>query len=83
MTFAVWALLIAGTLLSWFLGTGHGFADDGDHTLVTVAVILVAGIKAHLVGNWFMELREAVSWLRMAFGAYVVSACAAMLWFYR
>jgi len=80
--FAVWLLLIAATLLSWFLGTGHGLTADGDYTLATVTIIIVAGVKIRLVGLWFMELREAVLWLRMVYELYVVSVCSMMLWFY-
>ena len=79
---AVWCLLIAVTLLSWRLGTGHGIAVEGAHTLASVVIIVIAGIKIRLVGLWFMELREAATPLRLAFEAYVFGVCAMMVWLY-
>ena len=81
--FTVWALLIAATLLSWFLGGGGtALAADEDYRLTTVVIIIVACIKIRLVGIWFMELREAIRPLRIAFEGYVIGVCALMIWFY-
>jgi caa(3)-type oxidase subunit IV len=52
----VWVVLIVATAATWTLGTNHGF---GNHTLASVAILLIAFIKVRLVGLYFMELRDA------------------------
>lgn len=58
----IWFVLVAATLLSWWLGTDHGF-DDAQ--LVSSLVLLVAFIKVRFVGLYFMELRHAPIPLRI------------------
>jgi hypothetical protein len=79
---AVWFLLIAATLLSWRVGTGSAPDAGGGRTLSTLAIFLVAGVKVRLVGLWFMELREAVTPLRLAFEVYVLAVFAMMIGLY-
>lgn len=64
---AVWFVLIAGTLISFFLGTGHGISS---HQLASIVIMLVAFIKVFLVGMYFMELRESPDVLRGLFAGY-------------
>lgn len=66
-TSAVWFVLIAATLLSFFLGTGHGIDS---HQVASIAILLVAFVKVLLVGMYFMELREAPNALRGLFLGY-------------
>jgi Prokaryotic Cytochrome C oxidase subunit IV len=47
----VWLLLIAATLLSFWLPEGQGSAK-----IATSAIILIAGFKINLVIGHFMEL---------------------------
>jgi hypothetical protein len=63
---AVWSLLILATLLSAWVGTGHG-----DRTLATLVVIVIAFVKLRWVGLYFMELRDAPLALRAVFEGYV------------
>jgi hypothetical protein len=79
---AVWFLLIAATLLSWRVGTAYAPDAGGGQTLSTLAILLVAGVKVRLVGLWFMELREAVTPLRLAFEVYVLAVVAMMVGLY-
>lgn len=79
---AVWLLLVAATLLSWRVGTGHAPDAEGGHTWSTLAILVVAGVKVRLVGLWFMELREAVTPLRVAFEVYVLAVSIMMLGLY-
>jgi hypothetical protein len=58
---AVWAVLVAATLVSWSLGGGHG-----------AAVVAIAFWKVRLVGLYFMELRTAPVPLRVVFEGWVV-----------
>lgn len=74
---AVWSVLIAATLVSWWLGTDHGFGDD--HRAAGVAILLVAFFKARLVGLYFMELRQAPIALRAVLEGYCVVVCAALI----
>jgi heme/copper-type cytochrome/quinol oxidase subunit 4 len=64
---AVWAFLILATVVSWTLGTDHGFHN---HTLASVMILLIAFIKVRLVGLYFMELRDAPTVLHGLFEAY-------------
>ena len=61
---AIWGLLIALTLLSWWLGTDHGVSSE---QTASVLVLLVAFFKVRLVGLYFMELRTAPLPLRALF----------------
>lgn len=61
-----WALLVAATVTSWWVGHEH----TGD-----LAVLLVLGItflKVWAVGRRFMELQQAPAVLRGLFDGYVV-----------
>lgn len=58
----VWAILMLATLVSWWLGDGHGTT-----TVAAVMVIATAFLKVSLIGEHFMELRGAPPQLRFAF----------------
>ena len=73
-TTVVWLVLIAATVLSWMLGTDHGFGAT-DHTLSSVVILLVAFVKVRFIGLWFMELREAPVVLRLLFEGYCAVVC--------
>lgn len=69
-----WLGLVGLTLLSWFLGTDHGFTSA--HLVeASVVIFVVAVFKVRLVGLYFMELRGAPPGLRVIFEGY----CAALL----
>ena len=74
---AVWSLLMCATLLSAWVGTGHG-----DRTLATLAVIVIAFVKLRCVGLYFMELRHAPPALRVVFEAYAVIVCGVVVGLY-
>jgi hypothetical protein len=67
----VWFLLCALTVLSWALGTDHGFGE-GHHTPASLAIFAVAIFKIRLVGLYFMELKMAPRVLRGIFEGYCV-----------
>jgi caa(3)-type oxidase subunit IV len=73
---AAWAVLIVATVVTWTLGTNHGF---GNHTLASVVILLIAFIKVRLVGLYFMELRGAPTVLRWLFDAYCAVACTVVI----
>jgi hypothetical protein len=75
----VWFVLIAATLLLWYLGAEHGLHNA---RLTTILILIVAFIKWRLVGLYFMELRDAPIPLRLIFEAHCLIACSAVLGVY-
>jgi hypothetical protein len=65
---AVWAAMMAATLVSWWLGDGHGAMR-----MATTIVFAVGFGKVYLVGRYFMELRSAPFGLRFVFAAWCVA----------
>ena len=63
-TSAVWLLLTVATVLSWALGTHHGFA---------IVILVIAFVKIRFVGLYFMELRGAPPALRAVFETYCLA----------
>lgn len=63
----VWALLMAATCVSWYLGDGHGTTR-----LVSVLVVLTGFAKVALIGEHFMELRTAPPQMRFVFLGWCV-----------
>lgn len=73
---AVWACLVLATVVSWVLGTQHGFDN---HTMASVVILLIAFVKVRLVGLYFMELRTAPTVLRGLFEVYCATVCALVI----
>lgn len=68
-------LLVAATLLSY-----ASWAEGAIEPRLSGSVVLIiAFLKARLIGIRFMELHEAVLPLRIAFEAWVVIVCAVLL----
>jgi Prokaryotic Cytochrome C oxidase subunit IV len=70
-TTAIWMILVLASFLTWWLGTngaGHQVADR----VMIAAVIVVAFMKAYLIGMEFMEVRAAPTVLRGLFTGWVV-----------
>lgn len=76
---AIWALLIAMTLVTWWMGTDHGVEDV---QVASVLILLLAFFKVRFVGLYFMELREAPVPLRAIFETWCVAVCAAVVVMY-
>jgi heme/copper-type cytochrome/quinol oxidase subunit 4 len=74
----IWLVLIAATLISWWIGTG----DAANPQLGTAAVFVVVFIKVRLIGLYFMELRDAPLPLRLLFEGYCLVVCATLLAMY-
>lgn len=64
-----WFILTVLTVVSWALGTQHGFGG-GSHVPASLVIIVVATFKIRLVGLYFMELKEAPPALRAVFEGY-------------
>ena len=76
-----WAVLMAMTLLTWWLGADHGLASFGVKGIDAVILIVTFG-KIFIVGHAFMEHRHAARWLRFSFAAWCAVTCGALVALY-
>ena len=82
VTTYVWLILSAITVLSWWLGhprSGHAFDAS---VPITIAVLAIGFIKARLIIRYFMEVRTAPRWLRIATDVWLVVLWGAILALY-
>lgn len=79
-TTLIWLLLMLATLLSWHLG--HGTAPGAQRGGTSVAILVIALVKARFVFLEFMELRGAPWPLRLAFEAWAVLVCVVLIALY-
>lgn len=77
---AVWIFLVAATVVSWALGTDHGFVDN--QTAASITILVVAFVKVRFVGLYFMELKDAPIPLRLMLEAWCLVVCALTLGFF-
>lgn len=69
-TTTVWGLLIAATLLSWWMGV-HDLSDlSGPFDSAGALIIIIAFVKVRFVAMHFMELRDAPTPLRALIDTY-------------
>lgn len=81
-TTTVWLLLCAITVLSWALAPAHTDVPASASVPITLAVVLLAAVKARLVIGYFMEARSAPRGLRLATDAWLVVLWGAVLGIY-
>ena len=62
-TTAIWLILIMASFLTWWLGTNDSRDQLSDRVMIA-AVVVIALLKAYLVGMEFMEVRGAPAVLR-------------------
>lgn len=62
-TTAIWLILILASFLTWWLGTNDSRDQLSDRVMIA-AVVVIAFLKAYLVGMEFMEVRGAPVVLR-------------------
>jgi len=68
----VWVILSAIAVVSWFLGPARVAGPVVASVPITVAVLAMAFIKARLIIGYFMEVRTAPVWLRLATDAWLI-----------
>ncbi|MCX4098090.1 cytochrome C oxidase subunit IV family protein [Nocardia sp. alder85J] len=77
----VWAALTAITVVAWRLAPGHSDTAALSKGLV-VAIVVLAMIKCRLVIRYFMEVRHAPRWLRLATDTWLIVLWATLLGIY-
>ena len=81
-TFA-WIILSAITIVSWWLAPAHDHgAPAAPSVPITIAVILLAFIKGRIIIRYFMEVRTAPRWLKLATDAWLTVLWVAVLVIY-
>jgi hypothetical protein len=68
MTWA-WFLLVAVTILAWWLAEGEQKMADA----TTTEILLTAGVKIWVIGYQFMELKLAPAFLRYGFLLWLIA----------
>ena len=61
-----WIVLCALMIASWWLSPAHSGAAAVPSLPITVAVVVLGLIKSRLIIRYFMEVRTAPRWLRLA-----------------
>jgi hypothetical protein len=81
-TTIVWAILSAITLVSLWLGPSPAGESFVASVPITVVVLAMALIKTRLIIQYFMEVRTAPEWLKVATDAWLVTLFGGMLAIY-
>lgn len=74
----IWLVLIVATLSSWLLGVGHELPT----TPAAVVIVLIAFLKVHFVGRYFMEIRHAPVALATIFSVWTGVVALALIGLY-
>jgi len=82
LTTYVWLILSAVTVLSWWLGHPRAGQPFEASVPITIAVLAIGLVKARLIMRYFMEVRTAPVWLRVATDAWLVVLWGAFLVIY-
>lgn len=78
-----WLALSAITVVSWWLAPGHSGAGPAVASVpITVAVVLLGFIKGRLIIRYFMEVRAAPRWLKIATDTWLTVLWVAVLAIY-
>jgi hypothetical protein len=76
-----WTLLVAFTGCTWRLGAHHDIPGLGRQVFV-VTILVLTFAKVYVVGNSFMELRQAARWLTLTFTIWCVALCTVLSFMY-
>ena len=71
-TTSAWIVLCVIAIISWWLAPGHAHGAPAVGSVpITVAVILLGLVKGRLIIRYFMEVRTAPRWLKLATDAWL------------
>jgi hypothetical protein len=76
---AVWAFLVAVTLVSWWVAAEGDPRSLHASKPITTVVVLIALVKVRLVIRSFMEVRTAPLWLRGICDAWLATTLTLLL----
>jgi caa(3)-type oxidase subunit IV len=79
---SVWVVLSVVTVISWWLGHRRGQGGLVASVPVTVALLTLGLIKSRLIIRYFMEVRTAPMWLRIATDSWLIIFWGAVLGIY-
>lgn len=77
-----WIALSLITIGSWWLAPGHSAGAAVASVPVTVAVVVLAFVKCRLIIRYFMEVRTAPAWLKLATDTWLLVLWGAVLVIY-
>ena len=78
----VWIVLCTITVGTWWLSPAHSTVTAVASTSITAAVIVLGFIKGRLIIRYFMEVRTAPRWLRLATDGWLLVLWTAVLVIY-
>jgi hypothetical protein len=77
-----WVVLSVITIASWWLAPGHASGVAAASVPITVTVIVLGVIKSRMILRYFMEIRTAPAWLKLATDAWLAILWLAILVIY-
>lgn len=78
----VWIVLCSITIGTWWLSPAHSTVAAVASTSITAAVVGLGFIKGRLIIRYFMEVRTAPRWLRLATDGWLLVLWTAVLVIY-
>jgi len=77
-----WIVLCALTIGTWSLAPAHSGVAAVASVSISVAVVVLGFIKGRLIIRYFMEVRTAPRWLRLAADGWLLVLWTAVLVIY-
>ncbi len=77
-----WLVLVAITVVSWWLAPGHSGGPVTASVPITVAAVALGFVKCRMIIGYFMEVRYAPRWLRRSTDLWLAVLWGAVLGIY-
>lgn len=77
-----WAVLSAITVVSWWLAPDHSAGVATASATISITVIVLGMIKCRIIIRYFMEVRTAPRWLRLATDGWLAALWLGVLVIY-
>ncbi|WP_067683603.1 cytochrome C oxidase subunit IV family protein [Nocardia miyunensis] len=72
-----WLVLMVLTGATWIVGGDHAFAGLSLRAAM-ISILVLTFAKIYVVGNAFMEMRDAAPWLARTFTIWCIALCTAL-----